>query len=1366
MSERAIFLTALDKNDAQERSAYLDSACAGEPALRRRVEALLKSHDDAGSFLDAPIGEQISGAAGRTKVADPSPAAQGENLTETQAELPPAAESGLEFLTPSAKPSSLGRLDHYEVLELIGRGGMGVVLKAFDEVLHRIVAVKVLAPQLATNATARKRFVREAQAGAAVCHDHVVTIHAVDEGKAGPYLVMQCVAGLSLQDKLDQMGPLGLQAILRIGMQTAEGLAAAHKQGLVHRDIKPANILLENGIERVKITDFGLARAVDDASITQSGQVAGTPQYMSPEQAQGVSVDHRSDLFSLGSVLYAMCTGRPPFRATGSMAVLKRVCEDTPRPIREINPEIPDWLCDIIAKLHAKNPAERFQSATEVAELLRQHLAHLQQPTLVPAPAPVVRAVSDLHQSPDVSTLPSTSRSPLYRRALWFILCTWIGLGIVILPIWAEIDGAESSLLFRVVISWAAPLLLVSMYWTYGAIFFLVIRLLRQDSSKKLADDHVRPSTHTKWRYVLEASIFLALSAAALVWLDYNHPAWWKEIWNFSQPDQTSGSISIKWLDPFVVIEVVDEDGNTSRSYRSPFIVRLKPGLHRYRARKGETLLFDSEFRIAPGQNYEVDLSGRRWQPLLAKAPFSADEAKHHQEAWAEHIKVPVEMQNPIGMKFRLIPPGEFSMGTPDAERSKVLQLLSADWQKGLVREEQSSHRVSIESAFYLGVTELTVGQFRRFVSESHYITTAESNGLGGRAEANGIIEHRPEWTWKHPSVAQSDDHPVVQISLADARAFCRWLSGLDGREYYVPKEEEWEFACRAGTETQWYVENDPDLLDEAAWTLQNAGGTTHPVGKKTPNAFGLYDMLGNVEEVCVSDTGLPAARGGHTGQPLLCRCGSRVPIPLKETFYRRGVRIAAKTSFAPSPTTAPAAPDQSKGKPSGPKQSAEEQVKQVRAELKKLNAGFDGSAVSTSNYGVVTQFDLVTDQVTDISPVRALTQLKEMTIRGSAPGKSKLPDLSPLRGLPLKEIVCDFEPARDAFVLRSITTLTRINGKPTAEFWKAVDGQTIKAADCLVRAWEFAKADKWTDAEAEFRKAADAKPDDPQVFRWRGVIKAEAKHFDEAAADFDKALELQRWNARTSWSNHGGIDETVCQCDDVFGRVAKLRPIDYNLWVARARWFAQRGRWKEAADACAEILKRDPEDAEHWFMDAPLRLQLGDVHGYRQDCEEMVSRFAALHSPERGDQVAKTCSLLPDAVKDKLTVNQMADRALLGTEKKETYPWFMLCRALAHYRAEEYLHVYDKLGKVLSAQAPFAGIDATAHAVLAMTRWQSDQKDVARKELEQARDLIDKKVPKVDRGERFGNDWHDWLRCRILLREAETLIEGRPRSD
>ncbi len=217
-------------------------------------------------------------------------------------------------------------------------------------------------------------------------HDNVIEIYGVAEAAGLPYLVMPYVRGPSLQRRLDDEGPLAVVEILRVGMQAAAGLAAAHAQGLVHRDVKPANILLADGIERVKLTDFGLARAADDASLTRTGIIAGTPQYMSPEQARGEPVDQRSDLFSLGSVLYAMCTGRPPFRAETSYGVLRRITDEEPRPIREINPEIPEWLCGIVARLMAKRPDDRFQSASEVAALLEQCLAHVQQPTAVPLP--------------------------------------------------------------------------------------------------------------------------------------------------------------------------------------------------------------------------------------------------------------------------------------------------------------------------------------------------------------------------------------------------------------------------------------------------------------------------------------------------------------------------------------------------------------------------------------------------------------------------------------------------------------------------------------------------------------------------------------------------------------------------------------------------------------------------------------------------------------------------------------------------------------------------------------------------------------------------------------------------------------------
>jgi serine/threonine-protein kinase len=293
----------------------------------------------------------------------------------------------LDFLSPSDNPAMLGRLGSYEILEVIGRGGMGIVFKAYDGDLNRYLAIKVLSPVYASSAAARKRFAREAQAAAAVVHQHVVAIHGVDGTGKLPYLVMPFVACESLQERIDREGPLDTKDILRIAMQAAEGLAAAHAQGLVHRDVKPANILLEKGVDRVLLTDFGLARAIDDAALTRSGVIAGTPQYMSPEQAKGEAIDHRTDLFSLGSVIYAMCTGRSPFRAETTMGVLRRICDGEARPIREVNAEIPAWLARIIEKLLAKSPANRFEDARALASLLEQCLAHVQHPTSVALPA-------------------------------------------------------------------------------------------------------------------------------------------------------------------------------------------------------------------------------------------------------------------------------------------------------------------------------------------------------------------------------------------------------------------------------------------------------------------------------------------------------------------------------------------------------------------------------------------------------------------------------------------------------------------------------------------------------------------------------------------------------------------------------------------------------------------------------------------------------------------------------------------------------------------------------------------------------------------------------------------------------------------
>ncbi len=288
----------------------------------------------------------------------------------------PAVE--LDFLEPAKHPELLGRLDRYDIESVIGRGGMGIVFRAYDCELHRIVALKVLAKHLSCNGAARQRFAREARAAAAVLHPNVLPIHDVNASSKIPFLVMQYISGESLQARVEREGPLDIANVLRIAKQTCEALSAAHHQGLIHRDVKPANILLEEGTDRVVLGDFGLARTADDASLTRTGIVTGTPHYMSPEQAIGETVASQSDLFALGSVMYFMLTGFPPFRAESAISVLNCVCSKKHEPVSAVNTRVPRELAQLIDWLLAKKPTRRPTSADAVAAQLEELLSNVQ----------------------------------------------------------------------------------------------------------------------------------------------------------------------------------------------------------------------------------------------------------------------------------------------------------------------------------------------------------------------------------------------------------------------------------------------------------------------------------------------------------------------------------------------------------------------------------------------------------------------------------------------------------------------------------------------------------------------------------------------------------------------------------------------------------------------------------------------------------------------------------------------------------------------------------------------------------------------------------------------------------------------------
>lgn len=294
--------------------------------------------------------------------------------------------SFLRLLAPTDEPSSAGRIGPFEILGIVGSGGMGLVLKARDPSLDRVVAIKILAPHLASSPSARKRFAREARSAAAIIHDNVIAIYQVAEWNQLPYLVMPYLPDPSLQQRIEREGRLDLESALSIGLQVARGLEAAHAQGLVHRDIKPANILLSQGTERAIITDFGLARASDDASLTRAGMLSGTPHYMSPEQARGEGVDSKSDLFSLGSLLFVMLAGQPPVNKELASETIVHIARHGVPSLHEQGSDIPAWMIRLIDRLHAFKPSSRPESARHVAELLEQCLAHLRQPKSQPLP--------------------------------------------------------------------------------------------------------------------------------------------------------------------------------------------------------------------------------------------------------------------------------------------------------------------------------------------------------------------------------------------------------------------------------------------------------------------------------------------------------------------------------------------------------------------------------------------------------------------------------------------------------------------------------------------------------------------------------------------------------------------------------------------------------------------------------------------------------------------------------------------------------------------------------------------------------------------------------------------------------------------
>ena len=327
----------------------------------------------------------------------------------------------------------LGRIAEFDLLEMIGRGGMGAVFRAFDRKLERTVALKLMSPSLLADPTSSQRFLREARSAAGINHPNAVAVHSVDEIRGLPYLVMEFVEGESLYDLLKRNPKPSLEVSLSIVEQLADGLAAAHKTGVIHRDVKPANILIESQSKTIKLTDFGLARTANN-SLTSTGLLMGTPEFLAPEQLTTQEVDHRVDLFSLGTVFYLLCSGKVPFDGPSANVVMNQISNSTPTPIQDMVPGFPDAISDLIDQLLQKNPNQRPADAVQVSRAIR-----------------AIREGSRFDTQPAISTkgkaaIPAKRGLPIkWLFAAVIPVLAWLGWSFVISPNLEKASGPKSG---------------------------------------------------------------------------------------------------------------------------------------------------------------------------------------------------------------------------------------------------------------------------------------------------------------------------------------------------------------------------------------------------------------------------------------------------------------------------------------------------------------------------------------------------------------------------------------------------------------------------------------------------------------------------------------------------------------------------------------------------------------------------------------------------------------------------------------------------------------------------------------------------------------------------------------------------------